>query len=731
MNRRAPRSCLRLWTRRALLTLSLLSLAGAASLPLAVRLGLIALLERSGADRVEIADVEIAPLAGSLILEGLRIERGGRTRLSCERLELALAVSALVRRRIEIAWLRVRGLILYVDRPAGDTLVIGGLAISPTEGEGRPRTRSGWGIGWRGLVVTDSRIVYEGIGGRHTLTIADGYVGRAASWRATRPARLSLTGAIDSAPLGLHGDSAPFSTSAALDLAVDLQALELGPIAGPWLPDPLHLSGRLAIVGRLSLARGDAGPRMAFRGRTTISDLHLVDGPLELRAARFEGHGDLALNGGTGAGGSGTLTAHRVAASIASGQWLAIGRLAIDGLAAHGDGLLSIDDILVERPRLRLRRLHDGETTLDRITEALANPPPAAGERAPPTAGQDAPAWRIGKIGIRDGEVAIVDEAVTPPFEGRLTVDRLDLGPLADGHPEQSARFLLRAGFGDFGRLSFEGTGWPFDPGRDLAVQGRIEAIDLSPFSPYGRRWLGYRIDDGQLGADIDVRSTEGRLDGQIEVHLTGLELSPAVEATIDRITARLTMPLPTALAVLSDDEGRVRIRLPVTGDLRRPDFGLGPLIEQIAGIALRKAVTTYLGTMLQPYSTIFTIAGSAIEMFSAIPLDPMPFEAGTDTITPTARDYAIRLARLLRDRPALSLHLCGRATPGDARALATAGVPPPELEPRLLALARNRADALKRLLVDEHEIEAARLFVCRPEVDDDPAAVPRIDLSL
>ncbi len=270
------------------------------------------------------------------------------------------------------------------------------------------------------------------------------------------------------------------------------------------------------------------------------------------------------------------------------------------------------------------------------------------------------------------------------------------------------------------------------------SARGRIQTVSLPPFTGYGAATTGYHIDAGQLGADIDLGNRQGRLEGRIDLRLSHLALSPAEPDVIEQLTARLSMPLPTALAVLADDDGMVRIELPVSGNLDAPDFGLGPLIDKVAGIALRKAVTTYLGTMLEPYSTIFTVASTAVEMLSAIRLEPMPFPPGEAAVTPTIADYGKRLARLLAERPALSLHLCGRATPRDALALTEGrqtgeGKAPAAADPeaRLRALARARAEAVRQHLVEGYGIAPGRLLVCRPVIDEDEAALPRVELSL
>ncbi len=299
--------------------------------------------------------------------------------------------------------------------------------------------------------------------------------------------------------------------------------------------------------------------------------------------------------------------------------------------------------------------------------------------------------------------------------------------------------------------MSLRGQARPFSERPDFSVLGTLRGLNLPKLSGYSAGGTGYFVDSGQADADIDVKADSGALSGKVGMRLARLQVSPAEKDKIDALTAQLSMPLPLALSVLSNDDNEINLSLPLSGDTTAPDFGVAPLINKLLGIALREASIGYLSNLLQPYATVFTVAKLAYDAASKIALDPMPFTEGQVEPAGDALEYIEKLAGLLKSRPGLSIQLCGVATPDEAAHLKGEGGTvvrggPPNHEPgqsadqtgmevddgdMLHALARSRALGVKHILVSEYGIDAGRLFICRPEVDQDDKGVPRVNLSI
>ena len=46
-----------------------------------------------------------------------------------------------------------------------------------------------------------------------------------------------------------------------------------------------------------------------------------------------------------------------------------------------------------------------------------------------------------------------------------------------------------------------------------------------------------------------------------------------------------------------------------------------------------------------------------------------------------------------------------------------------------MLALAKQRAEQIEDLLVGQHGIKDKRIFICKPEIDKNPDAKPRVEV--
>jgi hypothetical protein len=149
----------------------------------------------------------------------------------------------------------------------------------------------------------------------------------------------------------------------------------------------------------------------------------------------------------------------------------------------------------------------------------------------------------------------------------------------------------------------------------------------------------------------------------------------------------------------------------------------------------------------LQPYGALLTLAQTAGKKSQQAMLKPIPFEVNDLNLGGDNTPYLGKLAGLLQERPKMRVTLCGLATEADRQSiLASAEAarqrqlaqdpgaePPPAArvpDEQLLELAKGRAEAVKRSLV-ELGISPERLFLCKPEIDKEAEAVPRVDLLL
>ena len=196
------------------------------------------------------------------------------------------------------------------------------------------------------------------------------------------------------------------------------------------------------------------------------------------------------------------------------------------------------------------------------------------------------------------------------------------------------------------------------------------------------------------------------------------------------------------------------------------PQFDLSDAIGKAISGAVRNTASTLL-------SVVFPVAGlleaaEESQTRSDLGLRPLDYAPGSAELTEAQRGYLGNLAKLLGQRPGLRLNVCGYATARDWPAIhaqrlaeaeaaaapktsvgiaarqtgdflrravgASKGAPPPPPpldEDTLRELAGQRSSAVKLYLATSGAVAEDRLFECRPEVETDEAAKPRVEVKL
>jgi len=366
---------------------------------------------------------------------------------------------------------------------------------------------------------------------------------------------------------------------------------------------------------------------------------------------------------------------------------------------------------------------------------------------------------KIGQVQIADqGKFRFEDKSVSPPFKTSVTIGEASLTGLDSGKPEQPSTISLVGKIDDYTDVSIQGTVTPFAERLGLDLVAKIDDFDLPGLSPYLVQLIGYKVKSGHLDADIELRSLQGNLEGKSKFKISNAEVAPADAEIMERFERQLRVPLPTALAVLKDSNNKIKLKVPITGDIADPKFNFTDAFNQALVKGMTKAAVSYLKYIFQPYGTMMTVVELGIvagKKITAVRLDPVFFDPGSDTISNSAVSYLERVAELMKTRPEIRIKVCGLATEADKsdgkknsgskgpvqptaveKSSNASGIEPyPEqLRPftedeRLGSLAKQRAAGIKEYLVKNHGIEDDRLMICLPEYDAREKATPRVEL--
>ncbi|OAN54589.1 hypothetical protein A6A04_11720 [Paramagnetospirillum marisnigri] len=417
--------------------------------------------------------------------------------------------------------------------------------------------------------------------------------------------------------------------------------------------------------------------------------------------------------------------------------------LRLDHPSLAADGGLAVSDIRLDGMTARIARAADGNWV------GLPSGGGGDGGAAKSASESRMPALSLGRLQVGGGSrVLFRDNSLG---EGvRLDVNGLDvtLSDLDSAKPDRDSPFVIKAEVGG-ASVGLTGVVHPFADVPGGRLDGTIKALELPPLSPYLAEGLGVHLRTGQFSGSFSGGARGGKLDGKLEVDLANLAIAPPDPNA--PMVRKLDMPLETVLNLLRDSEGRIRLSLPVRGDLANPDLDVSDAVSQAVAGAMKATVLTTL-KLAFPLAALIELAMDANDG-PALSLSPLDFAPGTSVLNDDHRRRLEDVAHLLRERPGLTITLCGKADGADWPALvarrraedrplltrlerlvgierkeAEAGTPDHD---SLINLANSRVTLAKQFLVDGAGVEAGRVFACRAEIEADGGKGPRVDLLL
>jgi hypothetical protein len=342
-------------------------------------------------------------------------------------------------------------------------------------------------------------------------------------------------------------------------------------------------------------------------------------------------------------------------------RWRALEATGVDVRSAPAAAKLDVLRLL--EPRLRIVRRPDQTTNL----ASLAAPPEPAtantsrtkgAQRAPDADEAKAPEpeptpFRISTIAVERGRITVTDRSMQPAAVLRYTGLRARLTNFssdASARTGVDVRVLVEGS----APIRIAGTLNPRLVGDVTDVTVRSKGIDLTPFGPYSRRYVGYGLERGKLDLDMRYRVKQRNLRATNVVRVDQLALGEKTDSP-----DAPSFPMGLALAVLTDRHGVMLLDVPVKGNLDDPEFKLGRVIW--------RAVLNVLGKVaVAPFTAIAGLVGGGADA----KLDVVDFAAGSAQLDEASLGKLDQISKALQDRPALKLEVEGvvdASTDGEA----------------------------------------------------------------
>ncbi len=190
--------------------------------------------------------------------------------------------------------------------------------------------------------------------------------------------------------------------------------------------------------------------------------------------------------------------------------------------------------------------------------------------------------------------------------------------------------------------LSLEGNFGFFAPQLYADFTADISDLDLRPLSPYTGPILGYTLSSGLLNMRTTFHEENGIITADNHLKLTKLKLGRQLQNLSQ---------LPLTIALLTDPDGIIELSVPVRGETADPSFSFhNSFFDTLRNLVLRTAVSP------------FSILNALIPQKNALALDHVSFDFGEAKIVKKAADQLSEIAKAIKLRPWLAIDIQGEA---------------------------------------------------------------------
>ena len=409
-----------------------------------------------------------------------------------------------------------------------------------------------------------------------------------------------------------------------------------------------------------------------------------------------------------------------------------IGRLLVENIGFK-DNQLNIHDISLSDAESSLHVQSDKSITglidLAPLSQSSQEEVPEAAEPAESVQSERTLGFSLGQFALKTPlVVSIKDESVSPAYTQTLELQALSVGALDSQSPEQLTPVAFTLKDDEYLNMAFEGASTVFADQLNAELVGKLKEMNLPKISPYIKDGLGFEMKSGQLDVDVNVQVQADQLAGDTRLLMRGIEMTKADDYEQGTIKEGQAMPLNVALSLLKDGQGNIDLNVPVSGDVSDPSFGISSFLALILKKAAMSQAKDYLLQTFVPYANVVKVVMTGADYLLKLRIEPLIYAAEQDEIDQAQADYMQQLVKLMAEKPELQIKTCAVSSASDLQLQSGAALSQQQTE-QLVALGNKRQSFMKAYLVDAG-IESSRVLSCKPEIDLEDNALPRVELK-
>jgi hypothetical protein len=317
--------------------------------------------------------------------------------------------------------------------------------------------------------------------------------------------------------------------------------------------------------------------------------------------------------------------------------------------------LVRLDKLLIHDYEGRVHIAEDGSINASRVWQQ------EVGEKAEEIAHDldlDRP-WQVDvpEIFISDSAIDFKDESLPIPFRtiiGDVNGSILNISSA----PGEATDVDIKGSVDGYAPVSLAGSAVPFAETPELDLELTFTGVDMVLLSPYSGTYAGYSIERGLLSLDLGYTLENNHLKGNNQIVIDQLRLGDKVDSD-----EALDLPLELALALLTDMNGVIDLKVPVEGDVNDPQFAIGSVVVGALVNLITKAVTA-------PFALLANLVGAEDD------LQRVAIPTGTAELNEQSQQKLGLLSEALTQRPKLTLVIAGQVqVDADRRSLQKAAL--------------------------------------------------------
>ena len=334
---------------------------------------------------------------------------------------------------------------------------------------------------------------------------------------------------------------------------------------------------------------------------------------------------------------------------------------------------------------------------------------------------------------INESSFAFTDFSVDPIYQRTLFLDTLDVGALSNRKEKKQEKtpYTLVGRSNKYANFNLSGYVQPFSDVATYHLKGDFKEFSLPAISSYLKASTGIEVKTGQLNTALDLTLTEDEVDGNIVILLQALETALVDSEEAGNLIDQGALPLNMAMGMLKDGDGNVELDVPLSGSISDPNFGLSSIVTLITKKAIMSATQDYLMTTFVPYANIVSIAITAGEFALKLRFDDLEYQVKQVEPDDHQSAYLNDFIALMQDKEDTRVTICAISTPADIGLKAGVSVEKKSDIKRLLDIGEQREHAFKDHLIEQGKIDSSRILFCKPQIDSDVGAIPRIGISV